>query len=187
MGTLIALLGFGSLIAALIFLVMGIVSLIRKNENVNKYFKFGGIAALCFIVLLIFGPDTDSTSSANDSPEEPKITAEDLKTKAKTIDYAQLEKNTSRYEGELVKYTGQILEITEYNDDGNYTHLRLAVTETDFGWDSDDAIYVEYDGYTDFVEDDIVTIYGEIYGPYSYTSVAGWEITIPCVIAQIIE
>lgn len=184
MGTLVALLGFSSLIIAIIFLVMAIVSLVIKNGKGNKYFKFAGIAVLCFIALLIFGPESEPTSSANDSSEETKISAEELKAQAQTIEYAQLEKNASRYEGEYVKYTGQILEISEYD---NLTDLRLAVTENSYGWDYDDVIYVEYSGYTDFVEDDVVTIYGEVYGPYTYTSVAGWEITIPAVTADIIE
>ncbi len=185
MGTLFTLLVFGSLIAAIVFFVMAIVSVVKKNGKGSNYFIFTGIAVLFFFALFVFVPDSESTQSADNTSEETRITDEELKAKAQTIEYAQLEKNTSRYEGDYVKYTGQIMQITEYDD--NYTDIRLAVTETDFGWDYDDAIYVEYDGYTDFVEDDVVTVYGEISGPYSYESVAGWEITIPGVYAQIIE
>ena len=53
--------------------------------------------------------------------------------------------------------------------------------------DFNDIIFVEYAGLTEFVEDDVVTVYGEIYGTYSYTSQAGWEISLPGLIADSIE
>jgi Bacterial Ig domain len=103
---------------------------------------------------------------------------------AKTIDYKQFNKNPDRLKGEYVKYTGQILQIME--GEGR-TQIRLAVTQTSYGWDVNDIVFVEYDGLTDFVDEDIVTIYGEVFGAYSYTSQAGWEITLPAVIADSVE
>lgn len=60
------------------------------------------------------------------------------------------------------------------------THIRLDIGNRDI-------IYIEYDDYTDFVEDDHITVYGEIYGDYSYESQAGWTITVPAIIADFIE
>lgn len=40
---------------------------------------------------------------------------------------------------------------------------------------------------TDVVDGDIVRVYGEITGEFSYTSVAGWEITIPSMRAEWVE
>lgn len=110
--------------------------------------------------------------------------AKEKRENAEPIEYAQLEKNPDRYAGEYVKYQGQVVQIQEGD---NMTSIRLAVTQDSYGYNSDDIVYVEYDGYTDFVDDDIVTIYGEVYGSYSYTSQAGWEITIPAVIADTVE
>ena len=72
-------------------------------------------------------------------------------------------------------------------EDFNRTEMRIAVTRDSWGWNIDDVIYVTYDGTTDFVEEDVVTVYGEITGSYSYTSVAGWQITVPGVKAKYIE
>jgi hypothetical protein len=103
----------------------------------------------------------------------------DKKAKAKTIDFKQLDKNPDRYAGEFVKYTGEIIQILEGD---NLTNIRLALDD----W-GNEVIYIEYEGYTDFVEEDTVTIYGEIYGSHTYTSQAGWNITLPAIIAKIIE
>jgi len=46
---------------------------------------------------------------------------------------------------------------------------------------------VEYDQNTEFVDEDIVTVYGMVYGAYSYTSQADWEITVPGILADWIE
>lgn len=106
------------------------------------------------------------------------------KKSCKTIPYKHLKKNLDKYAGRRYKARGQILQIME---DFNRTEMRIAVTRDSWGWNIDDVIYVTYDGTTDFVEEDVVTVYGEITGSYSYTSVAGWQITVPGVKAKYIE
>jgi len=107
------------------------------------------------------------------------------KKSCKNIAYKQLKKNPDKYAGERYKAHGQILQIME---GFGQTEMRIAVTKDSWGyWNYDDVIYVTYEGTTDFVEEDVVTIYGEITGSYSYTSIAGWEITVPGVNAKYIE
>ncbi|MGA9174376.1 MAG: hypothetical protein WBZ33_10440 [Thermoactinomyces sp.] len=66
--------------------------------------------------------------------------------------------------------------------------MRLAVTKDPYiGWNYNDVIWVDYLGTTDYVEDDVVTIYGTVLGSKTYTSQAGWEITLPEVNALYIE
>jgi hypothetical protein len=120
--------------------------------------------------------------------EEERLAAEaeakalaEQKANAQPIDYKQLEKNPDRYAGEYVKYTGEIIQIMEGDD---VTNIRLAVTKDSYGYDYNDVIYIEYPGLTEFVEEDVVTVYGEVYGSYSYESQAGYNITIPSVIAD---
>lgn len=120
--------------------------------------------------------------------EEARLKAEQeaaaKKANAKTIDYPQLKKNPDRYKGEYVKYTGKILQILEGD---NITNIRLSVTQNSYGYDVNDVIFIEYPGYTEFVDDDIITVYGEIYGSYSYTSQAGFEISLPGLLAKEFE
>lgn len=105
----------------------------------------------------------------------------DKKANAQSIDYAQLKKNPDRYSGEYVKYTGEIIQILEGDD---MTNIRLSVTKESYGYSFNDLVFVEYIGYTDFVDGDIVTIYGEVYGAYSYESQAGFNISLPGIIAD---
>ncbi|MBN8208921.1 hypothetical protein JI666_09205 [Bacillus sp. NTK071] len=116
--------------------------------------------------------------------EAEKKAAEELaekKANAEPIEFKQLEKNPDRYTGEYVKYTGEIVQIIESDD---YTNIRLAVTKDSYGYSFDEIIYIEYDGLTEFVEEDVVTIYGTVYGSHDYTSQAGYELSIPGVLAD---
>ncbi len=216
-------------ISLLLFIVLGIISIFKKNGKGKLHLGItGGAFALLIIGIIIVGVSSPSVENANASteessddqaektPEESKAEeekaakeeaeakaqaekeakeAEEAKAKAEQeakekkenaqpIEYAQLEKNPDRYTGEYVKYQGQVVQIQEGD---NITNIRLAVTQDSYGYNSDDIVYVEYEGYTDFVDEDIVTVYGEVYGSYSYTSQAGWEITLPAVIADTVE
>ncbi|WP_313892448.1 hypothetical protein [Psychrobacillus sp.] len=122
----------------------------------------------------------DETEAKALAEAEIQVVAE-KKANAKTIDYPQLKKNPDRYSGEYVKYTGEIIQILEGN---NRTNIRLAVTQDSHGYDFNDIIFIEYDGYTDFVDGDIVTIYGGVYGAYSYKSQAGHNISLPGILAD---
>ncbi|MDK8643495.1 hypothetical protein [Niallia taxi] len=126
----------------------------------------------------------EEAMAAAKAEEKAKKEAEEKKANAQPIEYAQFKKNPDRHTGEYVKYEGQIIQIMEGDD---LTQIRLAVTQDSFGWNSNDLIFVEYDGLTDFVEEDVVTIYGEVYGSYNYESQAGWDITLPAVLADTIE
>ena len=107
------------------------------------------------------------------------------KKSCKNISYKRLKKNPDQYAGERYKARGKILQIMEGL---GQTEMRIAVTKDSWGyWNYDDVIYVTYDGTTDFVEEDVVTVYGEITGSYTYTSIAGWTITVPGVNAKYIE
>lgn len=107
-----------------------------------------------------------------------------LKDSAITIDYKQLEKNKNKHKGEFAKFKGQIVQIME---DADYTVMRVAVDQNQWGWDTSAILYVEYAGTTDFIQDDIVTVYGLMAGEYSYESQAGWNISVPSMYAEIVE
>ena len=92
-----------------------------------------------------------------------------------------MKKNPDRYSGEYVKYTGEIAQILEGD---NVTNIRLSVVKDSYGYSMNDLVFVEYYGYTDFVDGDVVTIYGEVYGNYSYESQVGYNISLPGIIAD---
>lgn len=109
---------------------------------------------------------------------------QDIKDSAITIDYKQLEKNKNRDVGKLAKFKGQIVQILE---EGDYTVIRLSVAQDSWGWDTNAILWVEYAGTTEFVQDDVITVYGRMMGEHSYQSQAGWDISVPSMLAEIIE
>ena len=98
------------------------------------------------------------------------------------ITYDQLARTPDDYEGKKVKFTGEVAQVIEYDDE---TDLRIAVNG-----DYNLMLYCGYDpsilSYR-ILEDDTVTIYGVSVGLYSYTSTLGATITIPCVWVDKIE
>lgn len=108
--------------------------------------------------------------------------AKQYKKSCKKISYKKLSRNPSKYEGKKVKFTGEIIQVQEGYLSNVY---RINVTKGSYGiWD--DTVYVTFTNSSDkrFLEDDIVTFYGEFVGIETYTSVLGAEISIPSVNAK---
>lgn len=166
----------------------------HKNENGVKKPSWGKIIITwlitVFVLLIIAGSisnaivGTPTTSNVDESYNyttnaEPQISEGEYKAAATTISFKQLDKNPDSYIGKKVKYTGTVLEIQESGGTGI---MRVAIDG-----DYNKIIYVTYTGTNDAVEDDTVTIWGEVYGSYSYTSQANYEISLPRIDAKYVE
>lgn len=159
-----------------------ISGLIDKWKEQSNVIKGGSIVGVCCLgLILIIG------IIALISPDAQPLTGAELdeyKASCIEISFAELEKNPDKYQGEHVKFTGEIVQILEENGE---TIIRLAVTKDEFGWSYDDIIYVVYKNETPFVEKNIVTVYGDVYGSYTYTSQIGAQISLPRINARYIE
>lgn len=94
--------------------------------------------------------------------------------------YKRLERDASDLNGKAIKFVGQVFTVQKEN---GVMELQINVTESDYGnWS--DQVYVHYDSIADVYKDDIVAVAGEIKGKYTYTSQAGWNITVPLVSAK---
>lgn len=131
-----------------------------------------------------------STSAVETTTVQPtakakkKVSAKAYKNKCKTLSFKDLSRNPDKHKGEKLKYTGQVIQVQEdehWLDDKTTVDLRINVTKDEYGlWD--DTIYatVELPKNADrILEDDIITIWGECDGKYSYTSVLGSDVTLP--------
>lgn len=131
-----------------------------------------------------------STSAVGTTTVQPtakakkKVSAKAYKNKCKTLSFKDLSRNPDKHKGEKLKYTGQVIQVQEdehWLDDNTTVDLRINVTKDEYGlWD--DTIYatVELPKNADrILEDDIITIWGECDGKYSYTSVLGSDVTLP--------
>lgn len=107
-----------------------------------------------------------------------------IKGEAKKVDFKELDKDASRFDGTVAKFTGEVLQIQE---NGNEGVMRLGVTKDIFGWSVSDVVWVDYKNKTDILNEDIVTVYGVLTGNKSYTSQANFQITVPTMVACVIE
>ena len=100
--------------------------------------------------------------------------------------YTEISRNPEAYRGQRAVFTGEVIQVMESTF---YSAYRVNVTRGDYGlWT--DTIYVVYYGDTSqnrFLEDDIVTLYGELAGLETYDSIFGETITIPRLDAVYVE
>ncbi|EAC2891899.1 hypothetical protein F1F76_08695 [Listeria monocytogenes] len=104
------------------------------------------------------------------------------KANASKISFNMLNKNADRYTYESYYVKGQVIQAIE--EEGT-TLLRVNITKNDYGWE--DTVAILYDGLTDAVEDDVVEVYGTIYGNYTYDTTVGGAATIPGITATSIN
>ena len=139
------------------------------------------IAAVALLVLYSIGTRQDSElySSSSDSLT---MDEEDYKSLCKEITYDELARNGNNLIGEKVRIKGQIIQVS-YDEGIGSSEYRVATKEDEFGLWFDDVVYLFYDHSDNakLLEDDIITIYGEISGDYTYESVGGGSITIPSI------
>ncbi len=96
----------------------------------------------------------------------------------RTLTYEHLKKNPQQHSGKAWAFSGRIIQIQE---EGELTFALVALDQ----WNTK-TMAVRADFSTPFVENDRVYVVGQLAGSYSYTSVAGWEITVPSITARAI-
>ncbi len=119
-----------------------------------------------------------STASSN-TPADPIAAACQgySSSSAQAVNYLQLEKDPTSFQGQNTTYTGQVVQIQESDGQGE---IRLAVDKDAYGdWNVGDIVLVQYDGTTAAVDDDVVKVSGVLESTETYTSEAGYQITVP--------
>ena len=150
------------------------------------------VGIIILVFLFVLGNSTNNQSNPSPiastvSTSTPVSVCSDLnsiKSNVQKISYAKLDKNPDSFNGTDVKFTGQIVQIQESDGQGV---IRLDVTKNDYGWSGTDIIYVTYTGTNNFVQNDVVTVYGVLQGSQTYTSQANYQITLPSINACSIE
>ncbi len=103
------------------------------------------------------------------------------------ITYDDLSRNPSDYEEKKVKFTGEVLQVTEV---GSEVQIRLATKPASYGGYNDDVIYVFFDSSliaSRLLEDDIITIYGVSKNLYTYETIMGGSVTLPLIQVDNVE
>lgn len=130
------------------------------------------------------------TSKKQTAYENPKtISKEEYIASCENVAYEDIARNPAKQTGKNAVFTGEVVQVIE--GDGLTVALRVNTYADDFLGYIDDTIYVEYTRKSNtedrILEDDIVTMYGEVKGTKTYTTVLGNQVTIPYLAAKYIE
>lgn len=112
------------------------------------------------------------------------LSKKQYKEKCKTYTYNEIARDPDDYEGKKAKFSGEVLQCLE-SSDSSQVNIRLAIND-----DYDQVLYVVYDmpkGSSRILEDDHITVYGELAGLYTYTSTMNAQITIPIMYAEYVD
>lgn len=117
----------------------------------------------------------NAEKNASISSEADNFSETDYKAACKAVTYEELARDKEALKGEKVTFTGEVIQVAD-------DIYRVNITKTEHGYS--DTIIFEIDNNKlteNILEGDIVTVWGESKGFYSYESVLGQEITFPDV------
>lgn len=122
--------------------------------------------------------------------EEYEMSAAEIKAEyiknCKSYTYNEIARNPESYKGYFAKFTGEVIQVME---DGDEYTLRVDITKGKYGWD--DTILVAYEKQDSseprILEDDVITMYGMLWGTHTYETVLGASVTIPLFFAEYID
>ncbi len=114
------------------------------------------------------------------------LTADQYKAQCTGMSFEDLARNPDSVKGSYVSVTGQVIQVQQDSSD---LVLRVSITKDSYGIWSDPIIvaYTLPAGADNILEKDIVTIYGQSVGDYTYTTVLGASETVPAISAKYID
>lgn len=128
------------------------------------------------------GLTADFTVKVDESDDQFKASTQD-------VPFDDLARNPDANKGKRVHFRGQIKQVIEASS--NIVAYRISVEQDAYGyWTSDKVIYVTYirEGNDNrLLENDIVELWGTSGGTITYKSAMGGDITIPSVVARIMQ
>lgn len=114
----------------------------------------------------------------------PTQTKEEYIAECETYTYDQIARRPDDFIDKKAAFTGEVIQVQEVDDSSII--MRVNITKKTYEYiDSvtwSDTIYVTYtysENESKILEDDVITMYGEIKGSTSYTSTLGAKITLP--------
>lgn len=159
-----------------------------KKPLFKKWWFWGGIVLLV-ISISLSGNDssTNKSEKAAVKNEEIVLSEDEYKAQCSTVSYEDIARNPNNYIGQKAYFKGKVVQVQEI---GKSVVLRINTKQGQYGlWD--DTVYVDYkrkdDKESRVLEEDIVTVYGEIKGIKKYMAVLGNQVSIPHLKAEYID
>lgn len=162
-----------------------------KTKKPNRFYnKWWFWLFVVFLIIMISSNSKNSETSqsgTNGARQEQQETEEEYKAKCGSVAYKDIARDPNNYVGQYAVFKGKVIQMQE---SGSRVMLRVDVTQNKSGfWE--DTVYVDYkrkdENESRILEDDIITMYGEIKGIKKYTAVLGNAISIPHLEAKYIE
>lgn len=123
----------------------------------------------------------DAKENSKISSEASKYSEEDYKKACRAITYEEIARDKNALDGEKVNFTGEVVQVSD-------KIYRVDITKTDYGYTDTIAFDIDKDKLDkNILEGDIVTVWGESKGFYTYTSILNQEITLPLIRAIYIQ
>lgn len=112
----------------------------------------------------------------------------EYKANCKTYSYDKIARSPDEYRGKYAKFYGKVVQVMQDKSAGKIEYsLRIG---TGGSYYYDNVILCTYTASTNdsrILEDDMVTIYGELRGEYTYETVMGNEITLPFMSVEYVD
>lgn len=157
--------------------VTGLVFLFKKRDlKIKKVLKVEGFCLAILLFLWIFASSGEEQMDRDSIASTPSITEstydycteteEEYKASCEEYKYKDVLRNPEEYVGKRIKITVKISSVHEktwLND----TKYYMAYSQTDYGWYGDryGIFDLRKDQTLKLLEDDIITVYGEISDP----------------------
>lgn len=155
----------------------------KAKKKIYKKWWFWTIIIVSIVVVLsfVFG----SSNYPNDLIDLPEA---EYKAQCQVYAYDDIARHPNEYNKKLAKFTGEIIQIVR---NGDKLQMRVNVTlkgEAPFSYYTDTMfVYYTITDNTNLLEQDIITMYGELRGTQEYTDVLNRQQSIPRIYVKFID
>lgn len=103
--------------------------------------------------------------------------------------YKDVLRSPDTYMGKPAYWFGEIVQVVDKSDTSSTFRINVSCEKYQYigGYSCNDTIYVSYAGPQSFIEDDMVKMWGYMFGTQSYTTVLGASVTVPYFHAMYME
>ncbi|MBP0985108.1 MAG: zinc ribbon domain-containing protein [Oscillospiraceae bacterium] len=123
--------------------------------------------------------EAEESMNSSETSSVQQLSKEDYIASCTEIAYSDLARNPDKYKGQAFHFRGKVVQTAT---EGNTTYLRINVTEGTYVWS--DTIFAEVylpKSADRILEDDIITLYGDCEGVYTYESIVGKQVSLPSI------
>ena len=151
---------------------------VKKKKKIFQRWWFWVTIALVAIIIII-ATSGNTPSDLIDLPEN------EYREQCQSFTYDEIARYPDKYEKKLAKFTGKVVQVIRNGDE---IQMRVNITPTSY-CSYTDTVFVFYTpaDNVNILEDDIITMYGELRGMQEYETVLGATMSIPRIYVKYID